>query len=166
MKYTLILAITFFLLSPPLSMTAQQLITPFGGFLESGKGSLSFSLGEVVITTIDGREGVLTQGFQQPDPILELKQGFRIDWYNGLILDDDAGNGRFIIKGLSSYPDNKLFILNRWGEVLYQAESYQNDWNGYVNGQPLPQATYFFILYPEKNNKKAVRGNLYILENN
>lgn len=43
---------------------------------------------------------------------------------------------------LEFYPENELSILNRWGNLIYHADGYKNDWNGaaYTEG------TYFYIL--------------------
>ncbi|GIV34085.1 MAG: hypothetical protein KatS3mg031_1620 [Chitinophagales bacterium] len=59
----------------------------------------------------------------------------------------DGVNDIWIINGLASYPENELQIYNRWGNVVYEARPYKNDWKGESkNGKPLPAATYYFIL--------------------
>jgi len=44
------------------------------------------------------------------------------------------------------YADNKLLIFNRWGDEVYSAQPYENDWNATYNGSDLPSGTYFYIL--------------------
>lgn len=70
----------------------------------------------------------------------------------------DGKNDELVIKNLSFYPNNKLEIFNRYGNLVYQAEPYLNNWDGTVNintgvnqvigstNETLPSATYFFVL--------------------
>ncbi len=63
----------------------------------------------------------------------------------------DGKNDLFEIKGLNFYPKNKLQIYNRWGNMVYSAEPYNNDWDGTPNkaligSGKLPVGTYFVIL--------------------
>jgi len=49
--------------------------------------------------------------------------------------------------GLLQKEQRKLIVVNRWGSVVYEAESYENDWNGKTNsGQELPEGTYYYYL--------------------
>lgn len=44
---------------------AQEVIASGGDYFETANGSISFTIGEVVIETIENGENCLTQGFQQ-----------------------------------------------------------------------------------------------------
>src|SRR5690606_15997331 len=38
------------------------------------------------------------------------------------------------------FPDNEIIIFNRWGDVVYKQQPYDNEWNGQnSNGERLPQ---------------------------
>lgn len=38
-----------------------------------------------------------------------------------------------------------LLVFNRWGQLVYKSEDYQNDWNGRdLNGNPLPEGVYAY----------------------
>lgn len=54
----------------------------------------------------------------------------------------DGRNEYFEIKNLISYPENKLLIYNRWGDLVYEAANYANTWNG----SNLTPGTYFYQL--------------------
>ncbi len=64
----------------------------------------------------------------------------------------DGKNDVFEISGLDSYPNNSLQIFNRWGNPVYNAKPYKNDWDGSPNtagktgSSKLPTSTYFYIL--------------------
>ncbi len=68
------------------------------------------------------------------DVVLIIPEGFSP---NG-----DGVNEDFEIVGLHLYSDNKLTIFNRWGNEVFQAEPYENDWDG----DGLPIGTYYYIL--------------------
>ncbi len=63
----------------------------------------------------------------------------------------DGLNDVFIIPELADnpgdYPRNSLSVINRWGDVVFEASPYNNDWDGthYRTGEPLPPGTYFYI---------------------
>lgn len=64
----------------------------------------------------------------------------------------DGKNDLFEIIGINNYPDNKLNIFNRWGNLVYQKEKYNNEWDGKPNVSNtlgkglLPAGTYYVIL--------------------
>ena len=44
-----------------------------------------------------------------------------------------------------TYPNNKLSIFNVWGDEVFSASPYNNDWDGTYNGKPLPEGSYYFV---------------------
>jgi gliding motility-associated-like protein len=68
----------------------------------------------------------------------------------------DGINDRFVVPCLADegeYPGNNLSIFNQWGDEVYRAAPYQNNWEGTHQGSPLPPGTYFFILDLGDGNK-------------
>ncbi len=62
------------------------------------------------------------------------------------------------------FPDNEIVIFNRWGDIVYRARPYQNDWRGTnMNGQPLPQGTYYYILRLDLDQGEIIRGDITIV---
>ena len=65
--------------------------------------------------------------------------------------NNDGKNDVFEIKGIYQFPNNKLTIFNRWGNVVYQKEKYNNEWDGKPNvntgtgSDLLPQGTYYVL---------------------
>lgn len=66
--------------------------------------------------------------------------------------NQDGHNDTFIIPELrdnpGNFPKNSLVVINRWGEVVFEAQPYNNDWDGthFKSGKALPVGTYFFIV--------------------
>jgi gliding motility-associated-like protein len=63
----------------------------------------------------------------------------------------DGRNDFFLIRGIESLGTTSLDIFNRWGSNVYCSGNYKNDWDGRdMEGRPLPEDTYFYVLRPEK----------------
>jgi gliding motility-associated-like protein len=76
-----------------------------------------------------------------------LSEPLVLEMPNGFSPNDDGDNDAFVVHGLDAYPDNELIIFNRWGNIVFQKEDYQNDWTGENSqSEPVPDATYFVIL--------------------
>lgn len=62
----------------------------------------------------------------------------------------DGFNDELYFNGLELFPDNRLIIYNRWGNIVYEAKGYQtrtkNLFDGTRNGDRLPADTYYYIL--------------------
>lgn len=69
-----------------------------------------------------------------------------------------------ILDGTEQFPDNQMIIFNRWGDIVYEAIPYQNDWDGKnEKGQDLPQGTYYYILRLDVANGVILIGDVTIL---
>ena len=70
---------------------------------------------------------------------------------NGFSPNDDNLNDIFrIAQAPQCFPDNELLIFNRWGDLVFKIEDYDNEanvWRGewQENNEPLPDGTYFYI---------------------
>ena len=58
----------------------------------------------------------------------------------------DGVNDYLIIRNVDLYPDNELEIFDRGGRKIYTKKGYQNEWNGMLNGVPLAEGTYYYII--------------------
>jgi gliding motility-associated-like protein len=61
----------------------------------------------------------------------------------------DGMNDAFIIPCMGNgtlYPRSRVSIFNQWGDEVFRAAPYKNDWEGTYDGQDLPAGTYFYIL--------------------
>jgi gliding motility-associated-like protein len=49
-------------------------------------------------------------------------------------------------------PNNnhsELVIYNQWGDLVFKANPYKNDWGGQFKNQPLPDGTYYYVFTRE-----------------
>ncbi|MNK25746.1 hypothetical protein D3C87_440730 [compost metagenome] len=75
--------------------------------------------------------------------------------HNAVSANGDGINDYFSIKGVESFPDNKLEIFNRWGSTVFEASHYGQEGNffkgfantglGTSNGGLLPYGTYYYV---------------------
>lgn len=84
---------------------------------------------------------------------------------NNVITPDGNGvNDQWVVWNILNYPDNHVYIYNRWGQEVYQARGYQNDWEGLSGTDLLPDGTYYYVItfdhYAEKYS-----GALTLLRN-
>lgn len=77
----------------------------------------------------------------------------------------DNKNDLWIIDGIENYPQNELNIYNRWGGLVYKQQPYENNWNGTSskNGEPLPSATYYYILKMNDSENKTFSGHVTLI---
>jgi gliding motility-associated-like protein len=61
--------------------------------------------------------------------------------------NDDGKNDYFQVSGIEYMTSSELVVLNRWGEEVYRAAPYDNNWTGIDRkGKELPEGTYFIVL--------------------
>jgi gliding motility-associated-like protein len=79
---------------------------------------------------------------------------------NVITPNNDGNNDLFVIDGLK--PESKLLVVNRWGNVVFETDDYQNDWNGKdLNGLPLLDGVYTYTLTTPDDNVK--HGFIHLL---
>ncbi len=71
--------------------------------------------------------------------------------HQGISPNGDGLNDFLVIDGIQAYPDNKLSIMNRNGQMVYEAQGYDNsskvfDGHSSKNGQMQLPGTYFYQL--------------------
>ena len=81
--------------------------------------------------------------------------------------NNDGKNDAWIFGNTAQYPQIKVWVYNRWGNIVYQSENYQSDWNGwYTEGrqvdEPLPAATYFYVIDTMKKSQDLIKGYIEI----
>ena len=77
--------------------------------------------------------------------------------------NNDGVNDQMHIPCLSTgrYRSSELIVYNQWGDEVYYAQPYQNDWAGTYNGRDLPTGTYYYIFKPSPS-ADIVKGFLIL----
>jgi len=58
----------------------------------------------------------------------------------------DSWNDFFRIPGIEGFPNSRLEIYNRWGNIIFQSNDYGGGWDGRINNEPVADGTYYYIL--------------------
>jgi gliding motility-associated-like protein len=88
-------------------------------------------------------------------PVIEIPNGFTP---NG-----DGMNDIWELSDLSElYPNMRIQVFNRWGQMVFSSKGYSNPWNGKRQGQDLPTATYYYII-ALSNDIDPLQGNVTII---
>lgn len=73
--------------------------------------------------------------------------------YNEFSPNGDGANETFRIDCIENYPNNKLEVYNRYGNLVFSKRAYSNDWDGTANvsgvvgrDEKLPPGTYYYVL--------------------
>jgi gliding motility-associated-like protein len=81
--------------------------------------------------------------------------------------DGNGSNDEFILFCADTeFNNNHLEIYNRWGQLVYEVDNYDNTWEGTAqNGEDLPEGPYYWVLdYVEPNGQaQQLRGSLTIV---
>lgn len=145
---------------------STQLISTASGYSQntSSGNYYAWSIGEISTASVSNSTKILfvTQGQQQP---FNASNDIDITVYNGITVDDNNNqNNVFTVKNIEKYPNNKLTVFNRWGEIVYQMTGYNNTWEGKDhNGSYLETGTYYYVLHPDHVGSSVVKGQLLII---
>ncbi len=100
-------------------------------------------------TTTYGLAGVDANGCVNYDWVtVTVIPGSKLIFYNTFTPNNDGDNDNYIISNVQKYPNNKLNIYNRFGQLVFSATPYTNNWNGRNLGDELPDATYYYVFDP------------------
>ncbi|MFP4663244.1 MAG: gliding motility-associated C-terminal domain-containing protein [Bacteroidales bacterium] len=75
----------------------------------------------------------------------------------------DGYNDNWVIRNAYLFPECKLQVFNKWGNIVYETTGYNDPWDGKFQGEVLPSGTYYYIFKttPESEEKT---GNVTILK--
>src|SRR5690606_23493129 len=71
--------------------------------------------------------------------------------------NNDGMNDLWHIEGIQ-YTKNTVKVYNRWGQVVFEANNYRNNWRA----QDIPDGTYFYVIIVERHEEPYI-GHLTIL---
>jgi gliding motility-associated-like protein len=78
--------------------------------------------------------------------------------------NNDGQNDLWIIENIDRYPDCTVIIVNRQGNVLYERRPYYgNEWDGTLNGNPVIEGAYYFVIRCEGSSQNAASGSITLI---
>jgi len=133
--------------------------TPSAGLNDS---TLSSPTASPMQTTTYYVTGTSTGGCSATDSVIVTVIP-TIEFPDGITPNGDGKNDTWVIDYIQEYPNAVVEIYNRWGELLFHSDNYQNDWDGTYNGENLPIGTYYYIIDLHDDKTEPFTGPLTVL---
>jgi gliding motility-associated-like protein len=115
--------------------------------------------GIYTVTAVDGN------GCASIDTLSLLVEDCEVNIPQLLSPNGDGKNDYLVIKNIDLYPNHRVQIYNRWGNVVFDKQGYGNDWQGtneMGNGGLLPIGTYFISVDFGDKSKKNYKGYIQL----
>jgi len=153
----------------------------------SFSGDTVFPLGDSVISTITGTyDSVFWSTGERTNSIIIRESGYyfvqgflngcygekyfsvtAVEDYNVRIMtvitpNTDGFNDNWEIINLDEIEPCQVEIYNRWGQKVFSASPYNNDWDGTYNGKALSNDTYYYFLRCKDGNLQ--KGTINIVK--
>jgi gliding motility-associated-like protein len=113
-----------------------------------------------IISPSSGGVNIVSETFTMynapPEELSAKGNGGTRQMYNYVSANDDGYNDTWRIENIQLFPSNRVLIVNRWGDVVYQSDFYNNDWDGTATnagGGGLPDGTYYYVIQIEGENE-------------
>jgi gliding motility-associated-like protein len=92
---------------------------------------------------------------------LRALDDYTVEPSNIITPDGNGKNDYWIVEKANYYDDIEVIVFDRWGRIVYQAKPYKNNWDGTVNGKPLPDGAYYYII-KVPTERESYKGSITI----
>jgi gliding motility-associated-like protein len=133
---------------------------------------LNWSTGETTTAISSLKAGKYTVSIQDSNSC-KLDTAFVISWrcrdsakfvFDVITPNGDNKNDKWVVANIEKYPNNEMFIYNRWGQIVYNTKQYKNDWAGTnQKGDELPTAAYFYVIKLNDTGNTEWSGSVTVL---
>jgi gliding motility-associated-like protein len=103
-----------------------------------------------------------TDGCIASDYVTVFVDDLDLEIDNSFTPNADGINDTWVIHNLEQYPEMKIQIYNRWGNLLYEQNNTYVPWDAKYKGEALPSETYYYIL-ELGNNIEPIKGIVTIV---
>ena len=74
----------------------------------------------------------------------------------------DGINDTWNVVNTNLFPNCEVWIYTRSGELIFNKKGYANDWTGLLNGQPIPEASYVYMVDQDGDGIVDLKGWFYL----
>ena len=119
--------------------------------------------------SISSKNPVYLEGYEAYSLGSVIKKEEMIRVSQGFTPNGDGINDTWYIDGIEKVPDAEITVFNRWGlEVFKSHGNYDNNigWDGTYknNSKTLPDGSYLYIIFTNKENSDNMQGWIYITQ--
>ena len=127
---------------------------------ESGQLILGYQVCSDICPDLCHQSAIVLNLMEDNRPVIEVP--------SGITPNGDDKNERLVIPAIRDNPElfdrSELVIFNRWGSIIYQAQPYNNDWDGLgPNGRMVPEGTYYYVLRLNLGEGIVYKGDITVL---
>ena len=116
--------------------------------------------GNYAVTVSDANACVVSTSFVVKEFCLDGGDG--ID--NTITPNDDGKNDKWVVPGLERFPNNEVYIYNRWGSIVFSKKPYDNSWSGQnASGEELPSGAYYYLIKLNDPDNSTLSGSITII---
>ena len=151
----LICSLIFIILSVTQAIAQQQIVASSGGSIQSENISLSWTLGEPVIKTIEGNNYTLTQGFHQSNLIVTEIKNMPFLSYDINVYPNPVVTTLTIHIEKTDISNMSFTIINSSGAIIKSGTI--NDNNTRIPVQEFVSAIYFLKIFNENKSVKTFK---------
>lgn len=77
--------------------------------------------------------------------------------------NNDGINDKWDIQYLDTYPNCRVQVFTRTGQLVFESRGYREPWDGTMKGKSLPVDTYYYVIEPE-SGREPVTGYVTIIK--
>lgn len=152
------------------NVSADKTITfrvyAWGGVTPTTGSGNSFGIGKSLL----GANSLIIGGtVSESDTVINKQVTFnvlpseRLKANNIITPNGDGYNDHWKIDNIDQYPSNEVKIFSKAGRLIYSKRGYDNTWDGTLNGEPLGENTYYYIL-DFGTNKPRQSGSITLIK--
>jgi gliding motility-associated-like protein len=118
-----------------------------------------------IVTTNYVVRVINSNGCSSTDTVtVTVDQDLSIEVPNLITPNNDGFNDVWNLQSISGIENASISIFNRWGWEVYKSSDYQHNWDGTMNGEPLTDGTYVYVI-DFNDGRDPLRGTLEIFRN-
>jgi gliding motility-associated-like protein len=81
------------------------------------------------------------------DDVLVTVAPYCIAVKNAFTPNGDGQNDRWLVtNGGACTKSIAVKVFNRYGQLVFRSDNYQNNWEGTNDGKPIPDGTYYYVI--------------------
>lgn len=83
---------------------------------------------------------------------------------NAFTPNGDGNNDTWRIRGLSAYLKSVVAVYNRYGQLVFYQNGYDNPWDGRYQNNPLPVGTYYYTIRLGDSKSQQFKGAVTLIK--
>jgi len=99
---------------------------------------------------------------------VKVLKDYKLIIANTMTPNGDNFNDFFWIGMIEYYPNNEVFVFNRYGQMIFNGKNYDNKkvyWDGTYQGKKVPDGAYYYVIKFTDSNV-IFKGSINVISSN